>query len=283
MSYTIPYTCLSHIGCCRHTNQDNFICDGTYRDTDSTPGRGFSSVSRLQTLDFGAEPCAVTGCLTSENPSLLGVFDGMGGEECGEEAALLAAKRAARLKLGKEREASLLALCRRANAGICSYVDRNGLQDMGTTAALLALDSDGISLCNIGDSKIFVFSAEGLQQVSEDHLSAAPYGQKAPLSQYLGMPPVETQIEPYTLSREFHTGDVYLLCSDGLTDMVSEKEIEEILGSSIDLPDSCDSTTESIEEALSNAAQQLLTRALEGGGKDNITIILCQIVPEMAA
>ncbi len=280
MSYTIPYTCISHIGRCRQTNQDNFICDGTYRDVDFKPGRDNVSSSESQTCNFSTEPCAIIGCLTSDAPSLLGVFDGMGGEECGEEAALLAAKKAAGTALGKEREESLLEFCRQANAGICCYADRNGVQNMGTTAAMLAFDPEGISLCNIGDSKIFVSTEEGMRQISEDHLSIAPYGYKAPLSQYLGIPPIEMQIEPYTASRHFHRGDVYLICSDGLTDMVTEEEIAEILES---VRDFCEDRVKLVEEALSEAAQQLLARALENGGKDNITIILCQIVPGKAA
>ncbi|MCD8157264.1 MAG: serine/threonine-protein phosphatase, partial [Clostridiales bacterium] len=102
-------------------NQDNFICDGKYREAESSP-----------------EMPPLAGFADSGQMPVFGVFDGMGGEECGDVAALLAAKGAAGITVGDTPTGDLIAFCRRANAQICGYADQNGISAMGTTAALLA-------------------------------------------------------------------------------------------------------------------------------------------------
>ena len=68
---------------------------------------------------------------------------------------------------------------------------------MGTTAAILAFTGNGVTLCNIGDSKIFRFCDGELEQISKDHVTVAAYGVKPPLSQNLGISPTELIIDPY--------------------------------------------------------------------------------------
>ncbi len=257
MTYRIPYFCISHIGRCRHTNQDNFICEGKFRKNDK---------------DSESESVETAGTVRSDRPALLGVFDGMGGEECGEEAALLAAEEASETPVNGDPEEMLLGLCKRANARICRFADQNGVQSMGATAALLAFGAEEIALCNIGDSKILGLTGRKLEQFSCDHVCAAPYGMKPPLSQNLGIPPSEILIEPYTARRDYGSGDIYLICSDGLTDMVPREEIEEIL---------CEiQGSEKDGRSLRTAASALMNEALANGGRDNITVILCEILPE---
>ncbi len=205
----------------------------------------------------------LTGCITHEKAELLGVFDGMGGEECGEVASLLASREAALVELSGEPVNELLKFCQSANAKICDYAERNGIRCMGTTAAMLAFTNQGIALCNIGDSRIFRFAEGELRQISVDHVGVSAYGMKPPLSQNLGIPPSEMVIDPYVARGHYNNGDVYLICSDGLTDMLTTDEI-----------------TETIERGFSGAAERLLGRALENGGKDNITIILCRVERE---
>ena len=127
--------------------------------------------------------------------------------------------------------------------------------------AMLLLTANGVSACNIGDSKIFRLSAGSLYQISEDHLSIAPYGEKAPLSQYLGIPPEELTICPYYAELPYADQDKYLLCSDGLTDMVPPEDIARILA----------------KFPAEQAAQILLQNALDNGGKDNVTLIVLEI------
>ena len=192
---------------------------------------------------------------------IYGVFDGMGGEERGEMASYLAAKAAfSTLRSGTPRQ-TLEAVCQNANLDICHFIEENGLGTCGTTAAMLLLTANGVSACNIGDSKIFRLSAGSLYQISEDHLSIAPYGEKAPLSQYLGIPPEELTICPYYAELPYADQDKYLLCSDGLTDMVPPEDIARILA----------------KFPAEQAAQILLQNALDNGGKDNVTLIVLEI------
>jgi len=241
--YQIDYTCLSHIGKRRSSNQDNYICAGRILDS-GEPG--------LFTFLEG------TAC--SRDLPLFGVFDGMGGEYGGDQAARIAAETAQSFTPHTHPMAELLALCQRANDAICDHVRRNRLPNMGTTAAMLLFHRRGITLCNVGDSRIFRLSDGRLQQISVDHVCDLGQPGKAPLSQNLGIPKEEFLIEPHALELSFRDGDRYLICSDGLTDMVSEEEIESTLN----------------ETPFSQAGERLLQQALAGGGRDNVTILLLQ-------
>ena len=242
MKTVLKYTCISNIGKKRRINQDNYICDGDYMQIGSK-----ESVIPVRCVP-----------LKARRRCLLGVFDGMGGEECGEIASLIAAECAVKRQAGKDMKADLLELCRISNEAICDYADKNGIGTMGTTAAILDFSKNRIEMCNIGDSKVFRLSDGGLTQISVDHYSIAPYGQKPPLSQNLGISPMEMVIEPYICTVQYKKGDIFLICSDGLTDMVDNETIKMIL------------KTQPIE----SASKSLLSEALDNGGKDNITIIL---------
>lgn len=243
MRYDIYYSCVTHIGHRRYTNQDNFICNGKYAIPEQN------------------DVFPLVGSVSSEIPSVFGVFDGMGGEECGEIAAYIAAKNASQLEVGKDLLSDLEYFCRKTNHDICNWVKDHKLSAMGTTAAILSFAPNGVFLCNIGDSKIFRFCDGTLTQISTDHVSIAPFGVKPPLSQSLGIPPAEFLIEPYLAEGFYRDKDIYLICSDGLTDMVSREEITQIL------------RTQDIERA----SAVLLDTALSRGGLDNITFILCKV------
>jgi protein phosphatase len=79
----------------------------------------------------------------------------------------------------------------------------------------------------------------------------------------LGIPETEFVIEPYITKASFKSGEKYLICSDGLTDMVSEDKISNIMAEVNNLTDCADA---------------LLNEALEAGGNDNITLILCELL-----
>ena len=244
MHYKIHYSCLSHIGNVRNVNQDNFICDRRYMENDET------------SIKF-----PISGTKTSKDVAVFGIFDGMGGEECGEIASYIASKAALDIEIGKDATTALSQFCQKANLDICDYATLHEVSSMGTTAAMLVFTEKEVALCNIGDSKIFRLCDGKLEQISMDHVAIAAFGIKPPLSQNLGIPPNELVIDPYLARGPYNDGDIYLICSDGLTDMVSVEEITEVLNSN------------SIEGAIST----LLDKALAGGGKDNITIILCKI------
>lgn len=247
MQYKISYWCVSHIGNIRKMNQDNFICDGHFMEVND------------ENIKF-----PLSGVRVSKDGSLFGIFDGMGGEECGEIASYIAAKDAADLQIGKDAIAVLSQFCQKANTDICDYANANGVFSMGTTAAMLAFTRNGITLCNLGDSKIFRFFDGILEQISEDHVMASVYGMKPPLLQNLGIPPTELLIAPYLAQRAYKDNEIYLICSDGLTDMVTTEEIVEVLNS----------------KAIDEVSKELLDRALSSGGRDNISMILCKIQRE---
>lgn len=244
MAYVISYACITHRGKLRKKNQDNFVCDGRYLQTNI--------------MDMSFPLCG--SCSLKHRP-IFGIFDGMGGAECGEIAALLAARKAATLRTNRDAGDTLAQFCQDANREICDYADHHGVFTMGTTAALLFFHGKHVTLCNIGDSKIYRFSKGALVQLSQDHLVPCPFGLKPSLSQNLGIPQEEMIIEPYVVQVSYQYGDRYLICSDGLTDMVSVTELENSLNCS----------------ALSESVVSLLNKALVAGGRDNITIILCQI------
>ena len=87
-------------------------------------------------------------------------------------------------------------------------------------------------------------------------------GRKPYLTQYLGIDPDEMMIEPYIKSYYLQEGDTFLICSDGVTDMVEEQEICRILAHNEDVGDCVD---------------LLIQAALDGGGKDNITAIVVRM------
>lgn len=242
MRYRISYWCESHVGCVRRTNQDNYICNGKYMECGSAEG-------------------SLCGEAFSDAAPVFGVFDGLGGEERGEVAAYIAAKSAAALTIEKDAAQELSDFCQGVNIRICEYARENALSSAGTTAAMLAFAPSEIMLCNIGDSKAFLFSGGRLEQISHDHLCSAPYGTKPPLLQNLGVPPEEMGIEPYLSRGGYADGDVYLICSDGLTDMLGSDEIAQELR----------------QCRRENAARGLLRMALERGGTDNISIIVCAV------
>ena len=244
MSYSIRYYSVSHIGKCRKNNQDNLFSDGLYLECENEGTVGI-----------------VSGTVSSRDEPIFGVFDGMGGEECGEVAAYIAARSFAEFTFEKKdvTEGSL-ELLSAANRAICAYAKEHGISSMGTTAAALKLTHKRICLSNIGDSKVFVLSRGILTQISEDHTAPTPFGKKPPLSQYLGIPEDETEIEPYVALGDYNAGDVYLICSDGLTDMLTLEDIERIL-----------------RENETGAAEELLELSLQRGGRDNVTFIILYI------
>ncbi len=244
MHYEINYACVSHIGKIRSMNQDNLICDGHYMDTDAVQN-GFS----------------LSGSVNTKNTCLFGVFDGMGGEECGEIASYLAAKLASEIQSEEDGVMMLSEYCKKANSDICDFAENNSVSAMGTTAAMLLFTDNEITLCNIGDSKVFYVSSGDMTQISKDHVATSIYDRKPPLTQHLGIPPYFLLIDPHFSQGGYKDGDRYLICSDGLTDMVSGEEIMCCIN----------------ENSVHEATQNLLEKALEKGGRDNITIILLEV------
>ena len=254
MAYQIEYAYTCHIGKIRNNNEDNFWCCG---DSLEAQNQGMSHIR--------------SGYMKQSEYPLLAVFDGMGCESCGEMAAFLAAEacgehfKTAKDGIRNDPEEFLNEICESMNQAICDYGRTNKINSMGTTAALLAFAEDAVYSCNLGDSRIYKSDREKFYQISQDHVLGRSLFGKAPLTQYLGMEEENLQLEPSISRQEIKIGDRFLLCSDGITDMLSDGEIADIL--SRDIP-------------VAKTVEILVDRALKKGGRDNITVVLCEIMEQ---
>ncbi len=240
MPYQIEYICLCHPGRVRQANQDNLNCRSLFLPMEN---RGLER--------------AVRGRVSAAERPLFGIYDGMGGEERGEAASFIAARTAA----GWETDAGELSLeeyCRETNRRICAFARRNLLVASGTTAAMLLFDEDGTVCCNVGDSRIYLLRDGRLIQLSEDQVEPEAYGGKPALLQFLGLPEEEAALEPHIVRHSVRADDRFLICSDGLTDMLMDGEIGGIME----------------DGDIGRAAELLLEEALLAGGRDNVTLTL---------
>lgn len=242
--FRIEYVGATHRGLVRSANEDAIVC-----------GEESLSMDNGNIGDFLHEEVDLN------MPRQFAVFDGLGGEQCGEVASHMAAQ-AFKKWQPKASKQALQTLCEEMNRSICMFTERNSLRTCGTTAAMIVADSSHIISCNLGDSRIFAFHDKKMEQISVDHVLQLSLRKKAPLTQFLGIPETELVLEPTYANRTPHDGDQYLLCSDGLTDMVSEESIACIMNQ---------------ECALKKKAEKLFESAMAGGGLDNISLILLQL------
>ncbi|MBE6794564.1 MAG: serine/threonine-protein phosphatase [Ruminococcaceae bacterium] len=249
---------ISHPGKCREKNEDNYCFNSMMPDE-----------VNASKLEGTKRP--------PQHGALFGVFDGMGGISAGERASYIAASVAVDAMNSFDKsdntEEILVEICKKANDLLCDEMNNIIKKRMGTTAAMLCFAKSRYYMCNIGDSPIFMLRKSELSEISHEHTEKETYikmlgeenlppNKKYKLTQHLGIFPDEMIIEPYVISEKVCTGDKFLICSDGLTDMVSREEIAQTL--SMDIP-------------VGKITKILCARALENGGKDNITIITIQI------
>lgn len=247
MKIKTSYVC--HPGNKRTCNQDNLYYQGLILKRNHKKKRSVFSSK----WDTGKLLC-------------FGVFDGMGGEQYGELASCLAAgitKEILSETAGQKLPSDLLYdICRKANTQVYQKTIELGAERIGTTAAVVMFQYDTIWCCNIGDSKIFRLRENQLKQLSMDHV--APYSgdpeRKPGLTAHLGMGPSEIFPNPYLINDKVLKGDQYLICSDGITDMVEIPEIRSIL--------------EEDKDNVIRASKHLMKKTLEHGGFDNATLIL---------
>jgi serine/threonine protein phosphatase PrpC len=209
-------------------------------------------------------------------PPLFAIADGMGGAQAGEVASGLAAavlEEATGNERGEERVSSLI---QEANRRVYRRSSEDAATSgMGTTMTVaLVDDSDGtIAFGHVGDSRAYRVRGGELEQLTDDHSlvgelvrggrlspeEAESHPQRSVITRALGTEP-DVDVDTFTVDAE--PDDIYLLCSDGLTDMISAHEILGLVKAGGDLDD--------IARGLVNAANV-------GGGEDNITVVLFQI------
>lgn len=240
--------------CCEQgklpNNEDNYFLNGRFKPL------GEANQPAL-------EQCA---------PVLLGVYavcDGMGGASFGEVAAAMAVVRLAELADGLHldggQEKALDALAR-----ISAEIRREGGRrkaQMGAAIVMAVTSGSRVDLYNVGDSRAYLWRPDGLYQLSEDdtveqmmrkiggQVSSASHQ----LTQFLGMEEEEFSIEPHHCQVELPPNGRLLLCSDGLTDMISQSAVSACLANA---------------DSPKAQAQELVSLALKAGGRDNVTAMV---------
>lgn len=218
--------------------------------------------------------------------AILVVADGMGGHEAGEIASQLAVKNLLDTltpvmekspQLGEELDAMLANAVSQASAAIVNYTVNNKIEpgNMGTTLECAVLVGGEGRLAHVGDSRIYKLSANGLNKVTEDHSAVAEmvsvgllkpedvytHPRRNILTRSVGGPwPLEVDLVEISL----RVGERLMMCSDGLWGLVRDAALERILLKA-DPPE--------------DLVTELIQAALDAGGDDNITVILCDILP----
>lgn len=246
---------ITDIGKIRKNNEDNFFVNDFF----ISYAQANSGASYQKELD---------------EPFIAGISDGMGGESCGEEASFITASSFCECFRNFQNTLSdgyIKECIKEINQSICLQKPKSG-----TTLAMIYVYGKKITAVSIGDSRIYIYSKGQLKQISKDHTlaqmqidaglitpeqareSKLRYG----LTQFLGIPPEEMSLEPdFNVLDDINSEDIILVCSDGLTDMVDDKPIENIL---------------SENTSVKNKTEKLINMALNNGGKDNVTVMTIQ-------
>ena len=214
---------------------------------------------------------------------MFAVADGMGGHRGGDVASALTLETMQGTDVSADGPlAGLVEEIKAANRAVLERGSADtALRGMGTTITAIVIDGGTAYLGHVGDSRAYLLRDGALQQLTEDHTlvqrmvregkltpeQAERHPQRSILTRALG---VDDDVEPYELTFDLHEGDRLLICSDGLTGMVRDDEIQRILES---------------EPDPQAAAERLVeTAALEGlGGDDNITVIVIDAGDRTAA
>jgi serine/threonine protein phosphatase PrpC len=215
------------------------------------------------------------------SPPFFAVADGMGGAKAGEVAsAMAAAAFEGEADSGEPAETQLARILREANRRIYELaVKDESHRGMGTTLTAAKVHGDEISLAHVGDSRAYVLRRGELEQLTSDHSlvaelersgqispeAAENHPQRSIITRALGPEP-DVDVDTYTVAGR--DGDVFLLCSDGLTSMISDEEVASILRSA---------------ESLDETAEVLVRAANQSGGKDNITVVLFRLASDVTS
>jgi serine/threonine protein phosphatase PrpC len=208
-------------------------------------------------------------------PPLFAIADGMGGAQAGEVASRLAAAAVRESGVDGGGEDRILDLMREANRRV---YDRSSTDPrtsgMGTTMTVALVEDDRVAFGHVGDSRAYLIRDGEIEQLTEDHslvnellksgklspAEAETHPQRSVITRALGTDP-DVDVDTFTIG--VAKGDLFLLCSDGLTDMVSQSDILELV--------------ERNRDDIEGALKALVKAANRGGGEDNITIVAFEI------
>jgi serine/threonine protein phosphatase PrpC len=212
-------------------------------------------------------------------PPLFAVADGMGGAQAGEVASQLAASA---LEAGDsdalDGTKRIDALIQEANRRIFDRASTDPTASgMGTTMTVALVEGMTVAIGHVGDSRAYLVRGEQMEQLTEDHSlvnellktgklseqEAQVHPQRSVITRAVGTDP-HVDVDGFTIAAE--EGDVFLICSDGLSDMVEDEQILELLHANRD--------------DLEKAVKALVAAANRGGGEDNITAVAFRISSE---
>ena len=208
-------------------------------------------------------------------PPFFAVADGMGGAKAGEVASATAVEVfGGERDAGEGGESQLARIVREANRRIHDLAgSEESYRGMGTTLTAAKISGDEVSLAHVGDSRAYLLRDGELEQLTRDHSlvaelersgqitaeAAEHHPQRSIITRALGPEP-DVEVDTYTIPGR--DGDLFLICSDGLTSMISDDEVGSILRSS---------------DGLDAAAEALVRAANQSGGRDNITVVLFRL------
>lgn len=218
-------------------------------------------------------------------PNLLVIADGMGGAAGGDIASSVAIAYLAPLDFEVHKADTLLPLLHQAfqdahDELLRRAMDNPELIGLGTTCIALLRAGNKLAMAHIGDSRAYVLRGQTMTQVTTDHSfvqflisqgeitpeEAHDHPQRNAVTKVLGYD--ELLVEPDETMREAVEGDRWLLCSDGLSGLVSDETIQQILTT---IPDPAE------------CAETLISLALRAGGTDNVTCVVADLVPAGSA
>lgn len=216
----------------------------------------------------------VSACPVGKLSNLFIVADGMGGHNAGDYASKYTVETMeAEIRTSEQTDtvAILGNAIEKANSYIRSLADSDeSLSGMGTTVVAATVWGSRLQVANVGDSRLYIIRQKQIRQITRDHSlveemvrmggidrqSARKHPDKNIITRAVG---ALESIEVDFFTEELQAGDRILLCSDGLTNMLEDEEICEII---------------SRETTLSEKGKQLVDAANENGGKDNIAVVL---------
>lgn len=205
------------------------------------------------------------------------VCDGMGGHTSGQLASQLTVDTVVQtIAASSERDGArdiLVSGLEQANQAVFAHAEQDpSCRGMGTTAVGIRIDNDRVHVCHVGDSRLYRLRGPSLQQLTRDHSLSNLYADKPELEGRLGPATsnvivraigLEPQVVVEHRTIAIEEDDLFLLCCDGLNDLVDDQIISSILQSDAPLP---------------AMASQLVDTANNNGGTDNITVILVSIL-----
>jgi PPM family protein phosphatase len=217
-----------------------------------------------------------------DRPPLFAVADGMGGAQAGEVASRLAAAALEEDGDGASGpEERVVALIEEANRRVFQRAaEDEAASGMGTTMTVALVDDDRVTIGHVGDSRAYRFRGGELEQLTDDHSLVAElvrsgrltpeeadtHPQRSVITRAVGTDP-DIDVDRFTV--EAQPGDVYLICSDGLSDMLDEGQIRDVF--------------DAHPNDLRGAAKALVSAANRVGGDDNITVVVFEIGDEASS